>query len=114
MSGSGGARAVGRACWSPARSALGRAAAYDRFSPSLKVTVTVPDDLKRSLKRLREVRARRPSEVRSLAFAEWRDEMAAVLEELAQRLLFAEDRERAAAEAEAAHAEANEIRARHG
>ncbi|MEU9021627.1 hypothetical protein [Actinomadura sp. NPDC048394] len=78
------------------------------------MTVTIPAELKRSLKRLREVRARRPSEAQSLAFAEWRDEMADVLDELAQRLLFESDREQAAAAAEAARAQANEIRARVG
>ncbi|WP_089310831.1 hypothetical protein [Actinomadura mexicana] len=76
--------------------------------------MTIPVELKRSLKRLREVRARRPAETQTLAFAEWRDEMADVLDELAQRLLFEEDREQAAAEAEASRAQANEIRARPG
>ncbi|MFS2291437.1 MAG: hypothetical protein FWJ90_01875 [Actinomadura sp.] len=78
------------------------------------MTVTIPAELRRSLKRLREVRARRPMEAQSLAFAEWRDEMADVLDELAQRLLFESDREQAAAEAETARAQANEIRARLG
>ncbi|WP_433147030.1 hypothetical protein ACQPZ8_05705 [Actinomadura nitritigenes] len=74
--------------------------------------MTIPADLKRSLSRLREVRARRPAEAESLAFAEWRDEMADVLDELAEWLLFESDREQAAAEAAAARAQAGEIRAR--
>jgi hypothetical protein len=80
----------------------------------LKVTVTIPTDLKSSLRRLREVRARRLAEAESLVFAEWRDEMAEALDELAQRLLFESDREQAAAEAAAARAQANEIRAKLG
>jgi hypothetical protein len=80
----------------------------------LKVTVTIPMDLKSSLRRLREVRARRLAEAESLGFAEWRDEMAEALDELAQRLLFESDREQAAAEAAAARAQANEIRAKLG
>ncbi|MFF0524256.1 hypothetical protein ACFYTC_36650 [Actinomadura nitritigenes] len=78
------------------------------------MTVTIPADLKSSLGRLREVRARRPAEAESLAFAEQRDEMADALDELAQRLLFESDREQAAAEAAAARAQANEIRAKLG
>ncbi|WP_433244880.1 hypothetical protein [Actinomadura nitritigenes] len=76
--------------------------------------MTIPADLKSSLRRLREVRVRRPAEAESLAFAEWRDEMADALDELAQRLLFESDREQAAAEAAAARAQAGEIRAKLG
>ncbi|MGK5556256.1 hypothetical protein ACSNOI_32035 [Actinomadura kijaniata] len=66
------------------------------------------------MRRLREVRARRPVGEGALAFAEWRDAMADVLDELSQRLLFEEDRGRAATEAAAARPEAEEIRSRFG
>ncbi|WP_083999344.1 hypothetical protein [Actinomadura kijaniata] len=76
--------------------------------------MTIPDDLKRSLRRLREVRVRRPVDEESPAFADWRDEMADALDELSRRLLFGEDRARAAAEAAAARVKAEGIRARLG
>ncbi|WP_153533142.1 hypothetical protein [Actinomadura macrotermitis] len=74
--------------------------------------MTVPDDLKRSLRRLREVHSQRPAgDVDSLDFADWRERMADFLDELSQRLLYEEDRQLAAAEAAAARAEAAGIRA---
>ncbi|GAA1562081.1 hypothetical protein GCM10009678_51220 [Actinomadura kijaniata] len=76
--------------------------------------MTIPGDLKRSLRRLREVRARRPVGEESPAFAGWRDEMADALDELSRTLLLGDDRARAAAEAAAARVEAGGIRARLG
>ncbi|WP_158641362.1 hypothetical protein [Amycolatopsis eburnea] len=57
------------------------------------------------------MRAEKPGdELGTAAFAAWRVAIAEALEELAPRLLFPEDRQRAEAEARAARAEAAALR----
>ncbi|WP_290054214.1 SUKH-3 domain-containing protein, partial [Amycolatopsis solani] len=69
-------------------------------------------ELRAALKELRRVRAERPGEeLGAAAFAAWRVAVAEALEALAPLLLFAEDRQRAVAEARSARAEAAELRA---
>ncbi len=68
-------------------------------------------ELRAALRELRRVRAAKPGEeLGTAAFAAWRVAIAEALEALAPLLLFAEDRERAAAEARAARAEAAGLR----
>nr|BFD95135.1 hypothetical protein KitaXyl93_64950 [Kitasatospora sp. Xyl93] len=66
--------------------------------------------LKRSLRQLRSVRARRPDGSDPARLAGWREETAEALDELALRLVFASDRARAAAEAERERARAAALR----
>ncbi|GAA2637298.1 hypothetical protein SMC26_08110 [Actinomadura fulvescens] len=68
-------------------------------------------ELKTALNELRRVRAMRPQDSASAAaFAEWREAIALVLDELAGHLLFPEDRLRAAVEAATARDEAAQLR----
>lgn len=71
--------------------------------------------LKSALRRLRAARSRRPPDSAGpVEFAEWRDDIAAALEELARVLLFEEDRVQASREAKAARAQAARLRAAAG
>lgn len=65
-------------------------------------------ELRAALRELRRVRAERPGE--ELGAAAWRVAVAEALETLAPLLLFAEDRERATAEARHARAEAARVK----
>lgn len=72
-------------------------------------------ELRAALKELRRVRSEKPGgELGAEAFAAWRVKVAEALEVLAPLLLFAEDRQRATAEAHGARAEAAEVRASSG
>ncbi|MEH0844741.1 hypothetical protein V6U81_20360 [Micromonospora sp. CPCC 205711] len=76
--------------------------------------VSVDPVLKAALRQLRSVRSQRPADPADpYELAEWREAMAWALDELAQVLLFEEDRTRARMEAEAARAEAAQLRAGH-
>ncbi|GAA4567390.1 hypothetical protein GCM10023193_46280 [Planotetraspora kaengkrachanensis] len=69
--------------------------------------------LKDALRRLRAVRSTRPEDPSAvMELAEWRDAMAAVLEELARVLPIEEDRIRASHEANCARTQAAQIRAK--
>lgn len=68
--------------------------------------------LKNALRNLRSVRSQRPTGADPVEFADWRDKMGEALDVLATVLLFEEDRIKARAEAEAARAQAAEIRGR--
>ncbi|GHF86483.1 hypothetical protein GCM10018790_74970 [Kitasatospora xanthocidica] len=68
--------------------------------------------LRAALVRLRAVRSRRPAGADPGDFADWRDAMADALDGLAGVLLFEDDRVRARAEADAARAQAEEVRRR--
>jgi Lon protease-like protein len=72
----------------------------------------VSPELRAALQRLREVRSERPrGERETESFAAWRERIADALDSLAGVLIYQEDRQRAAAEAVAARAEAERIRA---
>ncbi|MEU1462330.1 hypothetical protein ABZ467_16840 [Streptomyces sp. NPDC005727] len=66
--------------------------------------------MKSALNELRRVRSLRPDEEDWAAYADWRDQMAAVLDSLAGNLLHEADRRQARAEAEAAREQARAIR----
>lgn len=69
-------------------------------------------ELRTALQRLREVRSERPEGERvTESFAAWRERIADALDSLAGVLIYQEDRRRAAAEAAAARAESERIRA---
>lgn len=68
--------------------------------------------LKAALRHLRSVRGRRPgAPCTDAAYAAWRDDIAAALDDLAEHLEQPEDRAMARAEAVAARAEAERLRA---
>jgi hypothetical protein len=74
--------------------------------------VPVSPELRTALKKLREVRSEKPPGGRETeSFAAWRERIADALDSLAGVLIYQEDRQRAAAEAAAARAEAEGIRA---
>ncbi|OBQ50352.1 hypothetical protein A4U61_09005 [Streptomyces sp. H-KF8] len=62
---------------------------------------------------MRRVRWLKPAEDDWATYADWRDQMAAVLDSLAADLLYEADQQQARAEAEAARDQARAIRARH-
>ncbi|MFC5750775.1 hypothetical protein [Actinomadura rugatobispora] len=72
----------------------------------------LPAELKAALRELRRVRAQRPERASDpLGFANWREDIAGVLETLSRLLLFEEDRTKAVGEAAQAREEAARIRA---
>lgn len=74
--------------------------------------MSVAPELRTALQRLREVRSEQPSSDQDAeSFADWRERIADALDSLALVLVYQEDRQRAAAEAGAARAEAARIRA---
>ncbi|MFD5977913.1 hypothetical protein [Streptomyces bacillaris] len=74
--------------------------------------VSISPELRTALQKLREVRSERPQGgCETESFAAWREGIADALDSLAAVLIFQEDRQRAAAEAAAARAEADRIRA---
>ncbi|WP_190191819.1 hypothetical protein [Streptomyces minutiscleroticus] len=73
----------------------------------------IPPALKAALNELRRVRSLKPTEGDWATYADWRDQMAVVLDSLAANLLHETDQQQARAEAEAAREQARAIRARH-
>ncbi|MFF0292422.1 hypothetical protein ACFYST_02425 [Kitasatospora sp. NPDC004614] len=68
--------------------------------------------LKAALVRLRAVKSQRPTGAEPRELADWWEKIADLLDSLAAVFLFEDDRVKAAAEAEAARARADEIRER--
>jgi hypothetical protein len=72
---------------------------------------SIPLALKSALIELRRVRSLKPDEDNWAAYADWREQMATVLESLAGVLLYEGDRQQARAAAGAAREQATAIRA---
>ncbi|MFG2692731.1 hypothetical protein [Kitasatospora sp. NPDC048407] len=72
--------------------------------------LVVDPALKAALVRLRAVKSQRPTGAEPRELADWWEKIADVLDSLAAVFLFEDDRVKAAAEAEAARARADEIR----
>jgi hypothetical protein len=74
---------------------------------------SIPLALKSALNELRRVRSLKPNGDDWAAHADWREQMATVLESLADVLLYEGDRRQARAEARTAREQATAIRAQH-